>query len=356
VIGVGLVPRAGALALALLAVASSARAQSFSSERDPFADTLAPLTGAPEVEPLPALALHLVRAIPLPGPLPGGALRADGDRVLVPVAGGIVAADVAGRSAPELVAAPPGEPPGEAQWAVDADGRQRFAVRDGRLVAQRRCERCSRGWRRSWRVRIPGDRHALPLPHEQSVFAGGLDNRVYALRQRNGHRLWTADVGGRISRPLVLWQGSLPALEAGEGPLELDLVLVVPDHGARLLALEAETGRRVASIDLSDAEGSLVGVPLVTSDGHIVAARQRYAEGEADLLVWDLAPTDAANAAAERPRGSPATAPPLAARTPRGAAAQRPRRTTRISPLCTSQPSSAHSSTTSASPAVPAPS
>ena len=314
-----LLPASSALAGVLL-LAAPVSGQSL-SDGGPFDETLTPLPGAPEAEPLPPLELRLLAAIPLPGPLPGGALRLEDGRVIVPVAGGVAAAaPAAGARATALPDAAVTPFPGEGTWVEDAGGRQRFAVRDGRIVAQRRCGSCRSGFRRIWRARIPGDRLAVPLPQEELVFVGGLDNRVYALRQHNGHRVWTADVGGRISRPLVPWRGSVPATTAGDPPLALDLVLVVPDHGARLLALDAESGRHVASVELDEAEGSLVGVPLTTEDGRIVVARQRYTEQEADLLVYalDAAPDPAVSSL------STADAPPSGASARASGSGRRP--------------------------------
>ena len=68
------------------------------------------------------------------------------------------------------------------------------------------------------------------------------------------------------------------------------LVLAVPDDGGAIVALDAHTGAKVASYDLPDDGGTLVGDPLVTPDGRIVVARQKYTPEDASLMVFRLVP------------------------------------------------------------------
>jgi hypothetical protein len=65
-------------------------------------------------------------------------------------------------------------------------------------------------------------------------------------------------------------------------------VLATPDQGTTLVALDARNGAEVASFDLPEGEGKLYGSPLVTPDGKIVVARQKYEEAEASLMILDL--------------------------------------------------------------------
>jgi hypothetical protein len=147
------------------------------------------------------------------------------------------------------------------------------------------------------------------------VFFGALDNRVYSVKRKNGHRVWAADVGGRVSGALVLWS----ARPAGEddprpgapGPAA---ILVVPDRRNRILALDPLSGTEVASFTLPDPESRLVGVPVKTPDGRIVAATQKYAPTDASLLVLQLdpvvpAPDETAPVPYNEPLAAPAAAP-----------------------------------------------
>lgn len=263
-------------------------------------------------EPIRNLAFALLRDIRLPGPLPPGSPRLVGDRVEIDVAGGVAVTDWDGERSPTILgeasqsSAPVGPEPG---WVESPDGQFRYrAEPSGRIVAQKRCRRCSKVWRKKWQLRVSGSTLAPPLATEQRLYFGALDNRVYALRRRNGHRLWAVDVEGRVSTPLVALSYETPVppdtdeSQAPPAPA-LELILVVPGDGSRLLALDAESGRKLASYTLTEAEGKLVGVPVVTSDGAILMARQKYAPEEASLMVFRL------GAAAERAAGDDPTTP-----------------------------------------------
>ena len=116
-----------------------------------------------------------------------------------------------------------------------------------------------------------------------------MDNRVYSVKKRNGHRMWATDVGGRVSGVLVLWSAASGAESATDAPHPA-AILVVPDRGRRLLALDPQSGTEVASFDLPDPASKWVGAPLRTPDGKILAAAQKYAPADASLLVLQLAP------------------------------------------------------------------
>jgi hypothetical protein len=66
------------------------------------------------------------------------------------------------------------------------------------------------------------------------------------------------------------------------------VILVVPDSGAELGAINAKTGQRVARLHLERGQGTLVGVPAITADGKILVAYQKYAESEAALRIYEL--------------------------------------------------------------------
>ncbi len=242
---------------------------------------------------IPPLALRMEREIPLPGPLPAGPLRVDDARgeVRLAVAGGLAVVHPESgliRLEPdgEAPTPPRGETPGVSAWVETPDGRRRFRTHDrGRVEAQRACRSCRKVWRRSWRRRIPAGAAAEPLVLLDRLFVGGLDNQLYALRNRNGHRLWSVDLGQRLTRTPTLWQGLIPVPQ----PLEpsTELVLLVPDDGRSILVFEPRTGRRIARYRLGETEGRVTG-PARAVGRRIVAPRQRYLEDQASLLVFTL--------------------------------------------------------------------
>jgi len=124
---------------------------------------------------------------------------------------------------------------------------------------------------------------------DDRVYFGATDNRVYAVRRRNGHRLWDTDVGGRVVRSPVIW--SYAPQDGTAEPEPLPLLLVVPGDGSSLVVLEALTGRRVTRWTLPENGGGLVGKPLPLDGQRIALARQKYQEDEASLLVLRLAPS-----------------------------------------------------------------
>lgn len=240
----------------------------------------------------PQLTFRLATEIPLPGPLPGSGPRLVEDRVRIPVAGGLAESGWAADSVACIEPPGGGEPeaPGEAtlEWVQAPDGRARFAVTpDGFLVAQKRCGRCPAGWRRRWKLRVAGQGLAPPLVTEKRIFYGAMDNRVYGLKRRNGHRVWEADLEARVSRPLRVWR--LPP-EDGGAERRLTLILAVPGDGRGIVALDVRSGAKVASYALPEDGGTLVGAPVVTPDGRIVVARQKYTPSDASLMVFNLTP------------------------------------------------------------------
>ena len=161
---------------------------------------------------------------------------------------------------------------------------------------------------------MAGSTVSPPLVTQKRVYFGALDNRVYCIKRRSGHRVWAIDVAGRVTRPLMIVTiHDLPATEpepaeqdAGtdttkkkkkskkgaeaEAPRSVELLLVVPDHGSSIVALTVETGQKAAEYALPESEGTFKGSPLLTPDGKIVVARQKYEASDASLLVLNLGP------------------------------------------------------------------
>jgi hypothetical protein len=279
--------------LLIFAASPPVLAQSQTYSTDAFRD-LPPTSRRADGPPVPKIAFLLEAEIPLPGPLPGAGPRLRGELVEIPVAGGTVLTRPAPDAIPSLMATPDvGEAEAEASpWVEDERGRHRYrAVPGGALEAQRRCKRCKAGWKGTWKLRVPGNTLAPPLIGERHVYFGALDNRVYCVKARNGHRVWVTDLGARVSSPLVSWRGSIggrPLHDTTSPQEELSLILAVPDGGAELTAMDSRLGQPVASLRLEDDEGKLVSGPLATPDGKIVVARQKYAETEASLMVYRL--------------------------------------------------------------------
>jgi hypothetical protein len=254
---------------------------------------LPPPSGRENLPPTPKLAFRLEAEIPLPGPLPGDGPRLRDGLVEIDVVGGTLLTVPSTDAVPHLVARPTVDDPAaeSPRWVEDVSGRFRYGVvSNQRVEAQRRCKRCKSGWKRRWRLRVPGNTRSHPLVAGSRVYFGALDNRVYGVKARNGHRVWVSDIGARVSQPLVGWEGEVPPAPPTEDspPLRLSLILVVPDGGTRLVALESERGQHVAAVRLADGEGNLIGGPLTTPDGSIIVARQKYAETEASLMVYRL--------------------------------------------------------------------
>jgi outer membrane protein assembly factor BamB len=135
---------------------------------------------------------------------------------------------------------------------------------------------------------------------DDRVLFGCNDNRIYALKLQNGHRVWYQEMGQRILLPLVLWGGDLPIPKKKSGktvsvPQFYDLILVVPHPGITLQVLDAFDGKSLASTTIGSSrnqfQGEFVTEPAVLDDGRIVIAVQKYKESEASLLVLGIVPT-----------------------------------------------------------------
>jgi len=279
--------------LLIFVAANPLTAQTRTYSADPF-QGLPPTSRPADGPPVPKMAFVLEAEIPLPGPLPGAGPRMRGELIEIPAAGGTVLTRPTAEARPELIAASDAEHTDAtaSSWVEDDLGRFRYrAVPGGAIEAQRRCKRCKAGWKRRWRLRVPGNTLAPPLIGDRHLYFGALDNRVYCVKARNGHRVWVADLGARVSSPLVRWRGSIggnPAVEGTSPPQEVIMILAVPEGGSELTALDSVQGQPVATLRLEDDEGKLVSGPLATPDGKIVVARQKYAETEASLMVYGL--------------------------------------------------------------------
>ena len=243
--------------------------------------------GAPERElparPLAPIAWTSEARLELPGPLGArGPIRV-GESLLVPTAKALFEA----RLDPEPrwiepSAALPEQPGLSERWSLADDGRARARIdARGRLELQRKCDRCRRGWRTRWRLRLPATAEVAPVLGPQRVFVGTLDNRVYAMRRKNGHRLWSADVGARVRRPLALVEGD---------------VLVVPGSGERLLRLAAPDGSRRDTWS-APAGATIVGAPVALDAGRIALALQGYESADARLEIFAPSSPEAAKPA-----------------------------------------------------------
>ena len=285
-------PRARAWLLLLAAAcAAPAAAQTRADPRFDSAD-LEPAPDAP-VEEAPQLRFDLLEEIELEGPLAPSGVRRAGDHVEVEAADGTAVFSWAADHSLTRVDAAPGTAE-ELPYGISPDGKVRAVTRaDGFIVAEKHCASCGKRWKKKWRIRAPGDEFARPVVTDRRVFYGTTDNRVFAVKRRNGHRVWAADIPGRVVRPLELVRVQAPPELVARGKskgssLWLDLILVVPASGRTLIALDARNGERVASFDLEEDE-MLVGAPLAR-DGHVVVARQKYEANDAALLVFRLSP------------------------------------------------------------------
>ena len=250
----------------------------------------------------PALTFRPVSEIPLPGPLPGGPLRLEDGLITLPVAGGVaivsLGADLTVAVEPAEALPLPNPSDGDQDgWVFSPDLRRRYrSLPEGRILAERQRRR---GWRRAWSLRVAGAILAPPLLVGRRLFFGSLSNQVYATRSDNGHRLWAVDVGDRVSRPLTLWQGEIPSLDPHSPhptPCKLSLVLLVPDGGASLIALDPYDGSRIASFELPSAHERLIPPAMATPDGRVLVATQKYAASAASLMVLRLSPPEPAAA------------------------------------------------------------
>lgn len=268
-------------------------AQTGSSDKPFDMEELEPVPGSGEDESQPQFRFELIAEVPLPGPLPGGGTFPVDDAIGVMVADGL--AVVSWDGGLELRPAEEAQPPmdgGESAFAFSEDGKIRCTtLPDGWIKAEKRCGSCRKVWRKKWKIRAPGSQFARPLITGKRIYYGATDNQVYGVKRKSGHRVWATDVGGRVIRPLELLRVSAPpdVRYAGRrGSRMMDLVLVVPDSGDSIIALEGRAGARLARHGLPENE-AFVGNPLTLND-RVAVVRQRYDASDAALLIFELRP------------------------------------------------------------------
>lgn len=279
-----------------LSIAAVAAASLTASAQVPTTSTTVPNQYPPALPlrkgpPPPRLAIDLLREVPIPGPLREGALRLTPEGIEVPLPDGVVVLPLSD-DGKAVIARDAENPSGtdEAAWVVGPDGLLRFrAEPDGHLLAER-FHRCARkGWRKTWRLRLPAAIPAPPVIVGRRLCFTALDDQAYCLRADNGHRLWAVDLGERVSQSLAVWSGALPlesATPGGSKDLRLDLLLVVPDSGASLIALDPYNGQRLATF--TPPSGWFASAPVVLPDDRIAVARKGYAAEEAALTLLSI--------------------------------------------------------------------
>lgn len=305
--------------MAVLAFAAGERAGAQTLTNDPFKNLPSEVTAPTEDPDSIQLAFDLVFELPLPGPLPHGGPRIQGNEIEIPVAGGRAVLPLAllEESSVLVTESGSGAAAVDEEWSVSESGRLRFRVDPtGWIRAEKRCKRCERGWKKKWKLRALGAAAAPPLAVGNQVCFGALDNRVYCVKERNGHRRWASQVGGRVTQRLVHWPG--PPLDEDD-PTEDDgrargAVVAVLERGARLVLLAEDDGVAIGQLQFGATNGKIVNVPLATPDGRLVLARQGYADSDAKLLVYRLEPAtrlreDPADGEADEGKSAPSLQP-----------------------------------------------
>jgi hypothetical protein len=219
--------------------------------------------------------------IALPGPLGAPAVFVADGLVVIPVSGGWA------RVAPETDATPSIVPavdvPETTEWIASPNGKRRYRTTPAGLVEAEHRTRVRKKWASSWKIVAPNSILSPPILMGQRLCYSGLDDRVTCVRASNGHRLWTVDLGDRLSRGLTSW----PA--GGEGAVDGEVLLAVPDGGASVIALDAYDGRRVAAFDLPPTH-HFASPALVLSNDRIAISRKGYDDREAALVLLRLTP------------------------------------------------------------------
>jgi len=244
-----------------------------------------PVLYKPPVPEAPELRFASVTKIDLSGPLVSGP-RLVGDQVEVRTSQGLVRAVWRDEFVPVLVdVAAVGTTVEDAlAWTMSPNGTYRTKpVSDQLLVVQKACHGCNSGWRRCWRLRVPGLAPTPPVMTAKRVYYGAADNRVYSVKRKNGHRLWVTVLDGRVLRPLALWIDPDASKQPG-----IAAILAVPEPGRELVVLDAFSGSPVLRYRLAGEGDKLVGAALTTPDGHVILAWQGYTPDDAGLIVLKL--------------------------------------------------------------------
>jgi hypothetical protein len=284
---------------------SLAPAQTGSSDKPFDMEELEPVPDSEADRAKPQFRFEPIAEVSLPGPLPGSEPFVDEAGIVIEVAGGF--AVVSWDGVLELHSADdplPVDPLNDVEFAFSEDGMIRCSTMPtGWIKAEKFCASCRKSWRKKWKVRAPGSDFARPLVTDKRVYYGTTDNRVYSVKRKNGHRVWATDIGGRVIRPLELLRVTAPPdlkYIGRRGTRLMDVVLVVPDSGESMVALEGRGGTRVAAYQLPENE-ALVGPPL-TRGANVAVVRQRYDASDAAMLLFEL-----------RPPLDPGAAPPVLA-------------------------------------------
>jgi hypothetical protein len=245
--------------------------------------------------PAPRLKFELDRAIELAGPVAAPEAWADGATLVVPLASGPARVDPRSESAPAPAEAtiPPEDPSGA--WIVNTTGTRRYrATAEGIIEAEKR-SRPGRKWKRVWKIVAPNATPAPPILIGPRLCYAGLDDRVTCVKAKNGHRLWTTDLGDRLSRPIARWPSASAARVApttGDRTIEGEILLAVPDNGASMIALDAYDGRRLATYELPPSV-RLVSGPIVLGDDGIAAVQEAFDKRQVAVLVLRLVHNEA---------------------------------------------------------------
>ena len=286
--------RRAAIAVALLVTIAPASGQYGPTSGETLPNNYPP--PLPERQgPAPKLRFELDREIDLEGPIAAPEAWAEGNAVVIPLASGTQRIDLKA-DAPEtsgIRAELPPDPAG--QWIVSSTGTRRYrATAEGVIEAEKRRKEGT-SWRRSWKIVAPNATPAPPILIGPRLCYAGLDDRVTCVKAKNGHRLWTTDLGDRLSRPIARWPSASPARVApttADRTIEGEILLAVPDNGASMIALDAYDGRRLATYDLPPA-ARLVSGPLVFADDGIVAVREAFDKRQVAVLVLRLVHNEA---------------------------------------------------------------
>ncbi len=284
--------------LAVTLMTAPALAQSIGSTPDAQPNNYPPALPARVGKP-PAVVFEKLAEITLPGPLADGQSFIAGDYVMVPVEGGIARVKpepgATATTAADTKAAPVNE------WVLSSDGKRRYRCTAEGLVEAEKSRHKGRTWHRRWHIVAPNSILAPPVIIGPRLCYAGLDDRVTCVKAANGHRLWSVDLGDRLSRALACWPGCSDS--AGDA----SLVLAVPDDGASVVALDVYNGARIASYDLPDQHRFASSAMLVAPDT-VAIARKGYEAADAALLLLRIAPAPSQEAA---PAPSPAPSAPV---------------------------------------------
>jgi hypothetical protein len=257
--------------------------------------------------PPPRFVFESLGEIALPGPLASSPAFLSGNLVAIPVASGIARVAPEPGAVPEVIAAEAQSPP---VWVEAPGGKRRFRATPEGIVEAQTWSRTRKRWVHRWKIVAPNSFLAAPVLIGPRLCYAGLDDLVTCVRASNGHRLWADDLGDRISRPIARWPGtpSEAELKRGEHGIEGEMLLVVPDDGASLIALDAYDGTRLAVFDLPPPR-RFASSAIVFAGDRIALARKGYEDKEAALVLLRLNPAAKPKSGAAVPYNDPSPKP-----------------------------------------------